>query len=56
MTTNVKHVKLPKPNGKLQINENFSITLYGKMPCKFHRFMARILLGWIYTEVGEADD
>lgn len=45
-----------KPKGTLKINENFSLTLYDKLPNRFHRFMARILLGWIYTEAGKADD
>ena len=40
----------PKPVGVLVINENFSIMLYKKMPNKFHRWMARILLGWKYEE------
>ena len=47
---------LPKPTGELKINEEFSVILYRKLPNKFHRFVARILLGWIYTEVGEQDD
>ena len=40
----------PKPIGRLKINENFEITIYGKMPNRFHRMMARLLLGWRYTE------
>lgn len=41
----------PKPTGTLEINENFHIAIYGKMPNRFRRFMARLLLGWKYTEV-----
>lgn len=47
---------MQKPTGTLKINDNFSVALYGKLPSRFHRFMAKILLGWIYTERGEADD
>lgn len=39
-----------KKVGTLKINENFNIVLYKKMPNRFHRFMAKILLGWIYEE------
>ena len=39
-----------KKVGTLKINESFSIALYKKMPNRFHRFMSRILLGWIYEE------
>lgn len=43
-------VSFPKPIGTLKINENFSISLYGKLPSRFHRWMARVLLGWEYKE------
>lgn len=44
------NVGFPKPIGRLKINESFEIALYSKMPNRFHRMMARILLGWRYTE------
>lgn len=38
-----------KPAGTLKINNNISFQLYDeKLPCRFHRWMARILLGWKY--------
>ena len=40
----------PKPKGTLEINENFHIAIYGKMPNLFHRFMAWLLLGWRYKD------
>ena len=43
----------PKPIGTLKINESFVIPVYDKMPNRFHRMMAKILLGWKYNEVKE---
>lgn len=43
-------VEFPKPIGNLKINNNISFQLYDKLPCRFHRWMARILLGWKYEE------
>ena len=46
-------VDFPKPVGELKINEGFTIQVYKKLPNRFHRWMARIMLGWIYTERSE---
>ena len=46
-------IDLPKPVGTLTIHKGFVISVYTKLPNRFHRLMARILLGWIYTEGGE---
>ncbi len=57
MTDNDKiSICFPKPIGSLKINENFSISLYGKLPNRFHRWMAHILLGWEYKEVNSDGD
>lgn len=39
-----------KPKGTLEINENFHIAIYGKMPNRIHRYMAWLLLGWRYRD------
>lgn len=39
-----------KPIGSLKVNESFVINIYGKLPNRFHRFMARLLLGWKYEK------
>lgn len=44
-------IGFPKPIGTLKINENFVIPVYDKMPNRFHRMMAKILLGWEYKEM-----
>ena len=36
--------------GWLQINESTKIAVYKKMPNRFHRMMAKLLLGWVYEE------
>lgn len=36
--------------GWLQINESTKIAVYKKMPNRFHRMMAKLLLGWVYGE------
>ena len=43
-------INYPKPTGTLEINENFHIAIYGKMPNLFHRFMSWLLLGWRYRD------
>lgn len=45
-------IDFPKPIGTLTIHKGFTVYLYEKMPNKFHRWMAKVLLGWIYTDVG----
>lgn len=45
-------VDFPKPVGELKINEGFTIQVYKKLPNRFHRWMAKVLLGWIYADVG----
>ena len=50
MTENDYKLTMCKPIGTLKINENFSILLYDKLPSRFHRWMARVLLGWEYKE------
>ena len=42
-----------EPAGTLKINNSLRIPVYGKLPCRFHRWMAKVLLGWEYTEGGE---
>ena len=50
------NIKLPRQTGILKINESVSIMLYDcKLPNKFHRLMAKLLLGWIYEELKEGD-
>lgn len=44
-------VDWPTPVGLLKINESMSVAIYKKMPSRFHRWMAKVLLGWEYTEV-----
>lgn len=44
-------VDFPKPVGELKINEGFMIQIYKKLPNRFHRWMAKVLLGWIYTDL-----
>lgn len=44
-------ITFPRPVGELKINENLTIQVYGKMPNRFHRWMAKVLLGWVYTDV-----
>lgn len=36
--------------GMLKINNSLRIAVYDKLPCRFHRWMAKLLLGWEYTE------
>ena len=43
-----------KPVGILKINSRVNISIYGKMPNRFHRWMARVLLGWEYQEIEDA--
>ena len=42
----------PKPVGTLRINASFVMAIYGEMPSWFHRWMAKILLGWKYEKEG----
>lgn len=41
------------PAGYLKVNNSVRIAVYDKLPCRFHRWMAKVLLGWEYTEGGE---
>lgn len=36
--------------GELKINNSLRIAVYDKLPYRFHRWMAKLLLGWEYTE------
>ena len=45
-----------KPVGYLRINNSFSISVYDKMPSRFHRWMAKVLLGWKYEDVEDGDE
>lgn len=36
--------------GMLKINNSLRIAVYDKLPCRFHRWMVKLLLGWEYTE------
>lgn len=47
------NIALPKPVGILKINESLTIQIYTRMPNRFHRWMAKILLGWTYIERSE---
>lgn len=38
------------PVGTLKVNNSLRIAVYDKLPCRFHRWMAKLLLGWIYEE------
>lgn len=38
--------------GTLKINNSVKIAVYDKLPCRFHRWMAKLLLGWEYEEYG----
>jgi len=39
-----------EPVGYLKVNNSFRMSVYNKLPCRFHRWMAKLLLGWEYTE------
>lgn len=39
--------------GMLKINNSLRIAVYDKLPCRFHRWMAKLLLGWEYKESEE---
>lgn len=45
----VKGICLPEPEGKLHVNVNFNMEVM-KFPSRFHRWMARLLLGWRYVK------
>lgn len=38
------------PVGWLCISDNYKIAIFGKLPNRFHRLMAKLLLGWRYEE------
>lgn len=42
---------LNEPIGVLKINEGLEVYFYKKMPNRFHRWMARVLLGWVYEDI-----
>lgn len=44
-------IKPNEPVGVLKCNESFMVYVYGKMPNRFHRWMARLLLGWVYEDI-----
>jgi len=44
-------IDFPKPIGMLTIHKGFTVSIYTKMPNRFHRWMAKVLLGWIYTDL-----
>lgn len=41
------------PAGTLKINNSLRIAVYDKLPCRFHRWMTKVLLGWKYEEYKE---
>lgn len=43
-------IKPNEPIGVLKLNESLFVYVYKKMPNRFHRFMARVLLGWVYDD------
>ena len=49
----LEHISIdfPKPIGMLTIHKGFAVSIYTKMPNRFHRWMAKVLLGWIYTDL-----
>ena len=46
-------IDFPKPIGTLTIHKGFNVAIYTKLPNRFHRWMAKILLGWTYTKSRE---
>ena len=52
-TIQLEITKPPKPVGALYITENFTVFIYGKMPNRIQRWMAKVLLGWKYEEYKE---
>ena len=46
-------IGFPKPIGTLTIHNGFTVAIYKKLPNRFHRWMAKILLGWTYTKSRE---
>ena len=48
----LEHISIdfPKPIGTLTIHKGFTVSIYTKLPNRFHRWMAKILLGWTYTK------
>ena len=49
-TCQLNQEALPKPVGTVHITAEFVVFIYGKMPNRFHRWMAKMLLGWRYEE------
>lgn len=43
-------IKPNEPVGVLKLNESLSVYVYKKMPNRFHRWMVKVLLGWVYEE------
>lgn len=43
------HSWVKEPLGWLKINDGFSVAVYEKFPCRFHRWMIKIVFGWEYT-------
>lgn len=44
------------PTGRLYLNENVAFTLYGKLPCKFHRIMIKLFFGFWYEDLSDEAD
>ena len=53
LTTKTIQLEITKPSepvGVLHITDNFAVHIYGKLPNRFHRWMAKLLLGWRYEK------
>lgn len=50
------NIKPNEPVGVLKINESLKVYVYRKMPNRFHRFMARLMLGWVYKQYKRGED
>lgn len=48
-------VKPNEPVGVLKLNESLSVYVYKKMPNRFHRWIVRLLLGWVYEQYKQGD-
>ena len=44
------HSWVKEPVGWLKINDGFSVAIHDKFPCRFHRWMIKVLFGWEYTK------
>ena len=43
-------INVHNPKARLWVSQGISIAEYQNKPNSFHRFMQRLLLGWIWTD------